>query len=121
MRIIALALLALPLAACSESPTQAGPGPGPLEAFAQCSQPAPLIGTPDPRVAGQYIVVFHDGADPAGTTVRLAQKYGFQPAHVYQHALSGFAATLSDAAVASIRCESETRHVSHDGVITTGG
>jgi hypothetical protein len=115
MRRIALALLALPLAACSESPTQAGPGPRPLEAFAQCSQPAPLTGTPDPRVAGQYIVVFHDGAD------RLAQKYGFQPAHVYQHALRGFAATLSDAAVAGIRCESETRYVSHDGVVTIGG
>jgi hypothetical protein len=121
MRILPILLAAAALAACSESPTAAGEVADEIHAAAQCSQPAPLAGTPDPRTAGSYIVVYHDATDPAAATARLARKYGFTPRYVYQHALKGFAAPLTDVQVAGIRCESETLYVHHDGVAQAGG
>ncbi|HEX2079982.1 MAG TPA: protease inhibitor I9 family protein [Longimicrobium sp.] len=120
MRITAPAALLLALAACSGSITGGAPE---LDRgiAAQCVRPAPLHGTPDPRTAGSYIVVFHDGTPSAAVTARLAGKYGFEPKHVYEHALRGFAATLSDDVVAGIRCEPEVRFVEHDAVVTIGG
>jgi Peptidase inhibitor I9 len=121
MRILTAALLAAALAACSGSPTIAGAEIDRTAGAAQCSQPAALTGAPDPRTAGKYIVVFRDGTDAAGTTQRLAQKYGFQPRHVYEHALQGFSAPLADAQLAGVRCEAEVKYVSHDGWVSIGG
>src|SRR5688500_14166889 len=105
MRILTAALLAATLAACSESPTAGGAEIDRSAGTAQCLQPAALTGTPDARTAGRYIVVVKDGTDAAGTAQRLAQKYGFEPRHVYEHALQGFSAPLSDGQLAGVRCE----------------
>ena len=116
MRIISIALAAVALAACSESPTAPGADADQVNASALCARPAPLSGTPDPRTGGTYIVVYHDGTDSPATTARLAQKYGFTPRFVYQYALTGFAAPLTDAQAAGIRCEPETRYMQHDAI-----
>ena len=121
MRILTAALLAAALAACSASLTVARPEIDRSAGAAQSTQPAALTGTPDPRTAGSYVVVFRDGTDAAGTTQRLVQKYAFQPRHVYEHALQGFAAPLTDEQLAGVRCEAEVRYVSHDGVASIGG
>lgn len=121
MRILTAALLAAALTACSGSPTIAKTEIDRSAAAAQCAHPAALTGTPDPRTAGKYIVVFRDGTDAAATTARLAQKHGFQPRHVYQHALQGFSAPLTDTQLAGVRCEAEVKYVSHDGVASIGG
>jgi hypothetical protein len=116
MRIFTLAVVAAALAACSETPTGATRPLDEITVAASCAQPAPLSGTPDPRTGGTYVVVYHDSTDSPATTARLARKYGFTPRFVYQYALTGFAAPLTDAQVAGIRCEPETRYVQHDAV-----
>lgn len=121
MRPIAPLLLLAALAACSGSVTDAAPELEQAAVAAQCSQPAPLNGTPHPHTAGTYIVVFQDGTSVPPATARLAEKYGFQPRHVYEHALLGFSAALTDQAVAGIRCEPEVKHVSHNGVLRIAG
>jgi hypothetical protein len=84
-----------------------------------CARPAPLQGQRDPRAPG-YIVVFRDGTPARQTAAALGEKYGFKPSQVYEHALSGFAAVLTDAALAGIRCEAAVQYVEHDGVATVG-
>lgn len=121
MKILTAALLAAALAACSGSPTAGGAEIDRSAGAAQCLQPAALTGTPDPRTAGRYIVVFRDGTDAARTTQGLAQKYGFEPRHVYEHALQGFSAALTDAQLAGVRCEAAVKYVSHDGWVSIGG
>ena len=118
MRIIPCTLLLLALAACSEGPTGSDVELEKRTGLARCDNPAPLNGTPDPRTAGSFIVVYKAGTDVRATTARLAEKHGFQPKFVYEHALQGFAAQLSLGAVGGVRCEPEVHHVSHDGVVT---
>lgn len=120
MRTLAAALAGLTLAACSGNATGPSAQIDRGDVPAQCSAPAPLNGTPDPRVAGRYIVVYKDGTDSPGTTARLAQKYGFQPRFVYQYALLGFASALTDTQLAGVRCEDEVKYVSHEGVASIG-
>lgn len=122
MRIFPIALAALALAACAESPTDAGTEATQFIPSASCAQPAPLTGSRDPRAGGVAIVAYHDGTDSPAVTARLAQKYGFTPRFVYQHALTGFAAPLTDEQIAGIRCEAETRFVQFDqaGIVIGG-
>src|SRR6267378_2555837 len=55
-------------------------------------------------VPGQYIVVFRDTvADPEGLAQALVQAQGGTQLHTYARALKGFAARLSDSAVAALR------------------
>ena len=84
-----------------------------------CANPAPLEGGADPPAPG-YIVVFHADVAPVAETERLAAKYDFTPRHVYEAALKGFAAELSDAALAGVRCEATVDYVEHDGVAQVG-
>jgi hypothetical protein len=86
---------------------------------ASCARPAPLKGERDPR-APAYIVVFRDGTAARQTASALAEKYGFQLNQVYEHAVRGFAAVLSEAALAGIRCEPAVEYVEHDGVMKLG-
>ena len=119
MRTLTATLLTAALAACSGSPAGAATELD-LAALGQCQQPAPLEGTPDPRTAGTYIVVFRDGTDADAAAAQLAQKFGFAPRHVYQHALQGFSAALSDAQLAGVRCDARVKYVAHDGVAGAG-
>ena len=115
------ALLLAALAACSGSILDGGPEIDRNAARTLCAQPAALHGTPDPRAPGQYLVVYEDGTPVPATTARLAQKYGFEPRFVWEHALLGFAATLTDQAVAGIRCEPEVKYLEHEAVLTIDG
>lgn len=66
--------------------------------------------------SGRYIVVLQDGASP----VDAARRHGAAPEHVYRHALRGYAATLSDAALAKVQRDPAVRFVSVDRPITLG-
>lgn len=97
---LALALLAF--GACTSE----------LEPRMDCEEPAPLVGEKD---AGQrYVVLFREGTAAGEATARLASKLGFTPRHVYDHALLGFAAELTDAALACVRCDPEVKEVRVD-------
>jgi hypothetical protein len=76
-----------------------------------CSSPAPLHGTKTTALG--YIVVYKEGTNVQEMTQQLAKKYNFTPRHVYQYALLGFSAELSDAALAGIRCQPVVDYVSH--------
>jgi PKD repeat protein len=53
---------------------------------------------------GEYIVVFKDGVtDAPGLARQLAESYDGEIKHIYQHAIKGFAATLSSDAVNALR------------------
>jgi hypothetical protein len=77
---------------------------------------APLLGTPDPTAPG-VIVVYHDGTDPDAVTDELAAAHGFTPKHVFRSALLGFAAELSDDALAAVRRHPAVKYVEHEGVV----
>ena len=94
-----------PLVACTSSP----PEPS-------CADPAPLTGTFDPQ-APDYIVLFHDGVDPAAETARLEAAYEFTARHVYTVVLDGFSAMLDDDVRDLLRCEPTVKSVSHDAVV----
>jgi hypothetical protein len=79
------------------------------------SRLAPLHGTRDAAAPG-YIVVFVDGTDPDAVVDELAAAHGFTPKHVFRHALLGFAAKLSDDALAAIRRHPAVKYVEHEGV-----
>jgi hypothetical protein len=71
-------------------------------------------GTFDTRAPG-YIVAFDAGVPAQETTNVLAARYGFTPAYVYASP-PGFAAQLTDAALAGLRCESVVKAIEHDAV-----
>ena len=55
-------------------------------------------------IPGQYIVMFDDSvSEPGPLAQRMASRFGTEPEHVYSHALKGFSAQLSDAAVARLQ------------------
>ena len=65
---------------------------------------APALG------AGDYIVVLKDGFSPT----RAARRHGAVPTHIYPYALRGYAATLSDAAVARAQADYRVTFVAED-------
>ncbi|HYR13187.1 MAG TPA: S8 family serine peptidase, partial [Mycobacterium sp.] len=66
-------------------------------------------------VPGQYIVVFRDTvADPEGLAQALVQAQGGTRLHTYTSALKGFAARLSDPAVAALRQNPRVAYVEPD-------
>jgi hypothetical protein len=102
----ASALLLVSMTGC---PTE----PAPLS---ECPDPAPLLG--EPTGAPGYIVVYREGTDAPAVTAEFAAKYGFTPRHVYEHSLQGFAADLSDAVLAALRCETVVNQVEYDRTFT---
>ena len=84
-----------------------------------CESPAPLLRTPDPRAPG-YIVVFKDGTDVDRAVAELAGRYGFRTKYVYRGGPLGFAAEMTGAQVAGVRCASTVRYVDHDAVMWFG-
>jgi hypothetical protein len=83
-----------------------------------CADSAPLVGTYDPAAPG-YIVQFHDSVNAAAETARLAALYGFTTTFVFQSAPKGFAAQLSPATVAVLRCEPAVTAIEYNGIVTT--
>src|SRR2546425_12667897 len=60
--------------------------------------------------AGDYIVVLKDGFSPT----RAARRHGAFPTFVYTHALWGYAATLSDTALARAQADPTVALVADD-------
>lgn len=83
-----------------------------------CADSVPLLGTYNPAAPG-YMVEFRDSVDAAAEAALLADRYGFTVQSLYQAAPKGFAAQLSPATVAVLRCESAVASIEHDGIVTT--
>ncbi len=86
----------------------------------ECTEPAPLLGTPPATVIG-YIVAYKPGVNAVTETARLEARYGFTAKFVYTVALSGFAVgPLPPAALAGVRCAPSVSFVEYDQLVTTG-
>ncbi len=104
-----LVLLGLPGAALADpgSPT------GDIE--------APLYGTEAANaISGDYIVVLHDGLQTtsADASVQQAQALGAVVKYQYTTAITGYAATLSDDALAQVRRDPNVAFVEMDATVT---
>lgn len=106
--LAALALVLLP------APALADPA-GPAQ-----QQPAPLYGTDSVNaLPGRYIVVYRDGVQAAGVdrVEQAARATGAEIHFRYTQALRGFAATLSDAALAQVRRDPVVAYVEADATV----
>lgn len=102
--VAAMAISALALTACSDSPTAVNSEAGPdLSAR--------------PVVAGRFIVTLKERTNPAG----VAREHGVRPDFVYTHALTGFAGAISDAARQGLLRDSRVVRVEPDGIATIVG
>jgi subtilisin family serine protease len=75
---------------------------------------APVFSAGGNAIDGSYIVVLEDGANPRA----VAAVAGVTPAHVYEHALTGFAAQLNAGQVTAIRQLAGVRYVEEDQEFT---
>lgn len=82
---------------------------------------------PRPRFRGVYdsrapkvIVLFKAGTAVEPEVARLAALHAFTPSNVYVSApLLGFAAEMSPASIAGVRCAASVQLVEYDAVATT--
>jgi subtilisin family serine protease len=104
MRLRSAAVLATAaLAACSDQPPTGARAPA----------AAPLVSAAAGRgVAGSYIVVLKEGADPRAA----AAVAGVSPRHVYTAVLNGFAATLTQGQLTALRHNPDVEYVEQDQV-----
>ena len=107
-RRIALGITLGALAACGDAtpitPPAAGPDPAPGASVATAGRAIP----------DRYVVVLQDGADPRV----IAAVAGVEPAYVYEHAITGFAATLNAGQLTALRNNRNVRYVEQDQVVT---
>jgi subtilisin family serine protease len=76
----------------------------------------PVQAAPTTGGALQRVIVVYRGSvgDPVGLTARFARAERFTPAHVYRHAVRGFAATLPAAAIDRLRSDPNVAYVEVD-------
>lgn len=104
----AVLLSALSLAACADSATT------PTAPLTQGPTLAPLLrGGPD-AIAGSYIVVLKDEVEVKGKAKEKAERKGGKLKHEYAAVLNGFAAELSDEALAEMRADPDVAYVEED-------
>jgi hypothetical protein len=78
-----------------------------------CGAPAPLRSARlQDRIPG-YVFKYRAGTDPNVVTAELAAKYDFIPTFVYS-ITPGFAAVVSEQALAAIRCDGRVEFVEYD-------
>src|SRR5918994_844953 len=102
--VMALAMVALAVAACSDAPTSVDSESPGLSAAS----------TARPDVAGRFIVTLRERTNPAG----VAREHGVRPDYVYTHALTGFAGRISDAARQGLLRDNRVVRVEPDGIAT---
>ena len=107
--MLAVVIASLALAACTDGgPVAAGDDAEDLPVAAQV-------------IPGQYIVVFKSSAPASSRMMRLvAPMPGVRLLHVYAHALNGFAATLSEAALAQLRADPNVDYIEQDQIMSIG-
>ena len=105
-----LGLASLVIAACSDAPAPLAPTPAAPDASAAATHGSPI--------AGQYIVVFRQGADVDRESSRIATKLGGKVRYTYHTALRGMAIELPDAAAAALAAEPAVATVEQDQVMS---
>ncbi len=78
---------------------------------------APLHKPSDELKPGRYIVVLKDNADSRRVANEHARQHGAQVDLVYEHALNGYAAQLSDAALERVRGDQNVLFVEYDSKV----
>ncbi|KEF33192.1 peptidase S8 [Deinococcus sp. RL] len=129
--LLSLLGLSLLLASCgTQTPTAQLPA-APAADTAVAPRPArtlaPLLGTDNPEaIAGQYIVVFSEGAAPsnlgaqdAGGLIRALNldPQGITIQHLYSQTIEGFAARLSAQNLQALRADPRVKYIEQDGVM----
>jgi subtilisin family serine protease len=112
---LAVALAALVIVACAEPPSTPS-----AVVREQPGEEAPFFaqGVSDP-VPGQYIVVFKDDVDdPHGKAKEKALKAKGKMKYSYGAVLKGFAAELSDEAVAELRADPDVDYIEQDQTVS---
>jgi aqualysin 1 len=71
-----------------------------------------------PAVPERYIVVLKQGVDTTAVAELHARRYGVGVAHVYGHALAGYAATIPAARLAAVSGDENVAYVEPDGVVS---
>ncbi|MFD3452532.1 S8 family peptidase [Streptomyces sp. NPDC058691] len=98
------AVCVLPMAAAAPARV-----PAPLPSL------APLLGASAPNaIPGEYIVTLVPGSDPAG----VARDAGITPHHLYQDAMLGFSAPLTEPQLTQVRALPQVRKVEQDTRVT---
>lgn len=104
--VLATAIVALALAACSDTtPTSVN------------SETEPSLSTASSQassVAGRFIITLRERTNPAA----VAREHGIRPDYVYTHALTGFAGAMSDAARQGLLRDNRVVRVEPDGIAT---
>lgn len=110
----AVALSALLLAACAEPPST--PLATPMDPANEAPLNAKAASGP---IEGQYIVVFKDDVqDPHGKAKEKAAKKNGKLKYSYGAVLKGFAAELSDAALAELQADPDVAYVEQDQIMS---
>ncbi|WP_239123908.1 S8 family peptidase [Rhizocola hellebori] len=79
-----------------------------------------VLGTGNPNaISDSYIVVFKDASTRGVTTLtgQLAAKHSVKVEHTYQHALQGFAGTMSLASAKRLAAEPDVAYVEQNGTV----
>ena len=107
--VLATAIVALALAACSDTtPTSVNSEIEPSLSAASSNAPS---------VAGRFIITLRERANPAA----VAREHGVRPDYVYTHVLNGFAGAMSDAARQGLLRDNRVIRVEPDGIATIVG
>ena len=104
----AVLLSTLLLAACADTTTT------PTAPLSQEPTLAPLLRGGPGAIPGSYIVVLKDGVDAPSKAEAKAARKGGTLKHTYAAALNGFAAELSDEALADMRADADVAFVEED-------
>ena len=82
---------------------------------AEVGAAGPLSGRGHGLVEGRYVVVYENAvADPRASTRALERSVGFRSRHVFEHALKGFSATLTEGQLRSLRANPKVAFVAVD-------